>query len=75
MYRPEWFPKENVLQLALNLQMHKRGAAELSLEEIDLTIRALRYVLENWEDGRNNIGKSFDDCVFNLIDTTLSDPN
>jgi len=74
-YKPEWFPKENVLTIALDVVTYARGSYETMTENHELDVRALEYAVKNWKpDTRRCHLKGedkFDEQVLNLIKTAL----
>lgn len=72
MYRPEWFPKDNVLTIALNIHMYVMGSYDTMLEDHELNVRALKYTLDNWEKYKIGSGP-FDSAVKKVIQTALKE--
>lgn len=79
-YRPEWFPKcetndAGILGIALNVVGYIRGSYDCMTDSHALDIRALEWVIENW-DHKYSCGKEGDDCfdlqILELIKTALS---
>ena len=49
-YRPEWFPKESVLDITLNVVTYIRGSYDTMTDNHALNVKSLRHVVDNWED-------------------------
>jgi len=80
-YRPEWFPKESIeqcydiLPIAQRVVGYIRGSYDCMTEHHELNIRALQWVVENW-DSDYNCGregdKEFDETILNLVKIALT---
>ena len=78
-YRPEWFPETKtndswILGIAMNVVGFIRGSYDTMVEDHYLNIRALEWVVENWDYmydcGREGDVK-FDFAVLKVINTAL----
>lgn len=72
MYRPEWFPKEDILTIALNVHMYTMGSYETMLEDHKLNIKALQYALDEWKE-YNHRSDKFDNAVKELLMLTIEE--
>lgn len=73
MYRPEWFGEiargRGVAQIAVDVHSTTIGSMERSGEAQGDDIRALSWVLENWQRSNGD----FDDCIRSLIELAVSE--
>ena len=72
MYRPEWFPKEDILTVALNVHMYVAGSYDTMLEDHKLNVKTLQYALANWEE-YNSKPKEFDNAVKKIIEIAIKE--
>ena len=74
-YRPEWFPNEKILTIALDVVMYVRGSFEMMVEDHELNVRALEHVVKNWQPDtrRRPLEREaeFDEQVLNLVKIAL----
>lgn len=73
-YRPEWFPKENILDMARDIVMYVRGSYETLTEDHELSVKALKWVVKNWDFSYSckiEEDKEFDDSVLKVINVAL----
>ncbi len=66
MYRPEWFPQQNILAMALNVHMYVEGSYDTMLEYHELDVKALLYALDKWEE-YNSRSTKFDNAVKEIV--------
>lgn len=67
-YRPEWFPKEGVLEIVLHVVTFIRGSYSTMPENHTLNVKALRYAVDNWTDyNKGAENKEFDNHVRVMI--------
>ncbi len=67
-YRPEWFPKENILDIALYVVTFTRSSYSTMPDNHALNVKALKWAKDNWTDyNRGAANKEFDEQVRGLI--------
>lgn len=72
MYRPKWFPKNNILTIALNVHMFAAGSYDTSLEDHEYNIKVLTYALKHWKVYKNK-PQSFDNAVKEIIKVAIKE--
>lgn len=74
-YKPEWFPNEKILTIALDVVMYARGSFEMMVKDHELNVRALEYVVKNWKPDTRRCHlegeDKFDGQVLNLVKIAL----
>lgn len=74
-YRPEWFPNESILTIALDVVTYVRGSYDNTVENHELNVRALEYVVKNWKPDTRRCHlegeDKFDEQVLNLVNIAL----
>ena len=73
MYRPEWFPQENIMTIALHVRMFTVGSYQTSMEDNLQNVRALEYVLDRWTESPHEEDKEFDDAVKKVVEIALKE--
>jgi len=75
MYRPKWFPKDDILTIALNVHMFSTGTYDTSLEDHEFNMKVLKYALKHWKISRNKPfdNAPFDDAVKNIITIAIKE--
>lgn len=63
-YRPEWFPKKAVLEIVMNVVGYTRGNYSTMTEDHDQNVKALKWVLANWDEEENKTNKKYEDREF-----------
>lgn len=79
-YRPEWFPKvkindAGILGIVMNVVGVIRGSYDTMAENHYLNIRALEWIVENWDYDYNcgRVGDElFDNTILALVQTALT---
>lgn len=72
MYRPKWFPKDNILTIALNVHMFAAGSYDMPLEDHEFNIKVLKYALGHWKVYKNK-PQSFDNVVKEIIKVAIKE--
>jgi len=80
-YRPEWFPKNSmsvpydILPIAQWVVGFIRGSYDTIIGDHDLNVKALEWVVENWDykyECMKCVGdEKFDEAILNLIKIAL----
>ena len=80
-HRPEWFPKENigspcssVLRISVDVVGYIRGSYDCMPEHHALNVKALKWVVENWDymyDCGREGDMKFDFAVLRIINIAL----
>jgi hypothetical protein len=74
-YRPEWFPKESILEISMNVVGYIRGSYDTMPEDHALNVRALEWTVKNWDYDYNcgRVGdESFDNTILKLVKIALT---
>ena len=82
-YRPEWFPAVNIsspcssiLRISVDVVGYIRGSYDCMAEHHALNIRALEWVVDNWDYKDGICGKEGDDAfdlqILELVETALN---
>jgi hypothetical protein len=73
-YRPEWFPKEDILGISLDVVCFIRGSYETVISDHENNVRSLEWIVKNWDhnyDCKRKGDQEFDSAILNVVEAAL----